>query len=253
MAIEKRLPAVYPQAFTTNGTVSGILTVNNAHLFKVKQEVVITANSLPSLELQVKRIISPDIIHVGPKTGSIEARTDISSYTVSLAAAIYASEQKRPTIPEQEIERLTYEEEPVVARRIIQVDSFGSPLRTDQTDKGSSLSVSIAQLSQDVGFTFGGEIKVSDAFQGYSQGQQVDVHNTPIEAKGGLVRLVNRKGIFMYPLDTNNYFGFSSSVTTGNGIPLFQNQMVWIPASGNLEVWLIRATNTGQVRVWEVG
>lgn len=254
MATEKRLPAVYPQSFLSDGTIDGKLTVANAYLFKVKQEIVITANSLPSLELQVKRVLSPNIIYVGPRSGNIDARTDISNYTTVLAAAIYAIEQKRPTIPEQEIERLTYEEEPVVARRIIQVDNFGDPIRIDRTDKGSSLSVSVSQLSQDVGFTIGGDIKVSDVFHGYSQGLEINVSSVAIEAKGGLVRLPNRKGLFMYSLNQGNYFGFASSVTVDNGIPLFQNQIAWIPASANLEIWLIRNNNNfGKVRVWEVG
>jgi len=126
MAIEKRLPSVSSQLFTTNGTFSGVLTIADSSLFKVKQEVVITANSLPTLQLQVKRVESPNIIHVGPITGNIEARTDISSYTTDLFSAIYANEQKRPSVPEQEVERLTYEEEPVVARRAVLVDKYGN-------------------------------------------------------------------------------------------------------------------------------
>lgn len=253
MAFEKRLPAVSPQLFMSNGTVDGVITVTNAALFKVKQEVVLTANSLPNLELQVKRVVSPNLVHVGPKAGNIDTRTDISSYTVALSSAIYANEQKRPSVPEQEVERLTYEEEPAVARRVIQIDRFGNPLKTDSSPDGSSLSVSVAQLSQDVEFTMGGEIKISDSLQGYAQGVEVQVSAVAVEAKGGPTRLSPRKGMFVYSINQGNYIGFANTVDSSNGIPIFQTQMIWIPASSDLQVWLVRSAGTGQVRVWEVG
>ena len=63
---------------------------------------------------------------VGPKNKSIHVRTDISSFLISDNAAIHANEQERPSVPVQEIERSTYEEEPTVARRVVIVDKWGN-------------------------------------------------------------------------------------------------------------------------------
>lgn len=126
--IEKRWIAVPPQLFIVDGGTDGKITVSNTTLFKVKQVVSISAPSLLNLELEIKRITDLNTIHVGPISGSINLRTDVSQYTVILGSFIFANEQLRSKIPEQEIERLTYEEEPVVARRIIPVDRLGNTL-----------------------------------------------------------------------------------------------------------------------------
>ena len=133
---EKRFAAVPPQFFTADGTASGLITIarDACILFKVKQKVILTANTLPNIELEIKEIDSNNNIYVGPKAGTlgapnsntgISARTDISAYTVALSAAIMADEQKRPAIDNIEIVRATYEEEPTTAVRSILVDPCG--------------------------------------------------------------------------------------------------------------------------------
>ena len=140
--LEKRFYAVPPQAFTANGTVSGVITIaaNACTLFKVKQKVWLSANTLPIILLEIKEIDSDDNIQVGPIPGTlnipgsntgISARTDISAYTVALGAAIFADEQKRPAIDNIEIVRATYEEEPTVAVRSIMVDPCGNLVSAD--------------------------------------------------------------------------------------------------------------------------
>jgi hypothetical protein len=133
--LEKRLYAVPAQSFTADGTSNGVVTIaaEACQLFKVKQHVVISANSLTPLTLEVKRIDSEGNVQVGPipngKPGvntSIDARTDISAYTVILGAAISAAEQKRPAIDYAEAMRAVYDEEPAVALRTIMVDECGN-------------------------------------------------------------------------------------------------------------------------------
>jgi hypothetical protein len=140
--LEKRFYAVPPQLFTANGTISGVITIaaNACTLFKVKQKVWISANTLPKLLLEIKEIDSNENIQVGPIPGTlnvpgantgISARTDISAYTVALGANIFADEQKRPAIDNIEIVRATYEEEPTVAVRSIMVDPCGNLVSAD--------------------------------------------------------------------------------------------------------------------------
>jgi hypothetical protein len=128
---EKWLAAVSPQLFTSNGTSKGQLTIADSSVFKVKQEVIIGSSIAPTLELEVKRVIGPNIIYLGPKRSMVDMMSDLSAYTVADGAFIQALEQPRPKIPEEQIERATYEDEPVVARRTFLVDRFGQGYRTD--------------------------------------------------------------------------------------------------------------------------
>lgn len=125
--LEKRLGAVSPQVFTANGGTNGVITIADTSPFRVKQEVFLSATSLPSLnDIEVKVVLSSTQLAVGPKSGNINARTDVSAYTTSLGAFIAANEQKRPSIPFEEFTRATYEEEPVVATRVVPVDQLGN-------------------------------------------------------------------------------------------------------------------------------
>lgn len=134
MALEKRLYAIPAQSFTANGTSDGLITLaaDIACRFKVKQEVILSATSLPNLDnIEVKRVISDTQLYVGPKGGNIDARVNISAYTTALSAAIFANEQKRPSIPNEEVIRAVYEEEPTVATRVVMVDSCGDKYGPD--------------------------------------------------------------------------------------------------------------------------
>lgn len=129
---EKKLKAVTPQLFTSNGTALGTLTIAQSCLFKAKQKVLVCAISLPNLELEVKRVEDDGVtLHLGLPRTPITQRTDISAYTTALLATIEAAEQERPSIPEEQVERLTYAEEPIVARRSHLVDCLGRPYTTD--------------------------------------------------------------------------------------------------------------------------
>lgn len=155
MAIEKSLKAISPRAFTANGTNEGVITLSTTSRFKVKQTVIITANTLDALELEVKRVISKTQLRVGPKGGKMkgtESHVDLSAYTTGLSAAIYAEEQPRPNIPEKEIFRAVYEEEPTVAIRTHIVDELGdffgpgNPLPVVLTDGSINIGTVNAEL-----------------------------------------------------------------------------------------------------------
>jgi hypothetical protein len=122
---EKRWAAVPPQLFTSNGTLGGVITVIDSSLFKVKQQVNITANTIPNLNLEIKSVPNDVTIIVGPIGANIFTYSDISVYTTALSSAISAIEQKRSSVPVEEINRAVYEEEPTVAIRNILVDKNG--------------------------------------------------------------------------------------------------------------------------------
>ena len=156
MSMEKRLKAVPPQAFIADGNAVGQVTIANTSLFKVKQHVVLVAIGQANLTLEIKRVLDDgsNTMLVGPVKGNIDSRSDISLYTVAANAYIYANEQQRPSIPEQEIERLTYEEEPTIARRVILVDELGNkinasnPLPVDATVTIPSVDVALDSFTK---------------------------------------------------------------------------------------------------------
>jgi hypothetical protein len=122
--LANRLAAVPVQSFVANGGTDGSVTISSPTLFRVGQHVIVTANSLPNLELEVKRI-SGALMVVGAR-GSSPAGVDLSAYTVASSAAIFANEQNRPNVTSDEFLRSVYEEEPVVAKRVVLVDEDGN-------------------------------------------------------------------------------------------------------------------------------
>jgi len=127
MAFERTIAAVPPQAFTADGTAFGVITIADTLGIKVKQEVVLNANTLPPLSLQVKRVLSTTQFIVGPN-GAIKANnfTNISAYTVALAANVSAQEQNKVNIPDVDHYKAIYEMDPTVADRVIPVDPYGN-------------------------------------------------------------------------------------------------------------------------------
>lgn len=127
MAIERLWESTGPVLFSANGGADGTITLNDTCGFKVKQTVVVSAVSLPDIVLEVKRVISPTKLLVGPKvsTGKMIARQNLSAYTTALLSTVRAEEQQKPKIPPQDIIQAAYEQEPTLAHRTVQVDEYG--------------------------------------------------------------------------------------------------------------------------------
>lgn len=141
---EKRWAAVSPQLFTSNGTTNGQLTVADSSLFKVKQKVDLNSNTQPVANFEIKSIPNPTTIIVGPIDTPVVSYSavDISLYTVADGATISAIEQRRSIVPQEDLIRAKYEEEPVIAERVVIVDKHGrkidssNPLPTTATLSG---------------------------------------------------------------------------------------------------------------------
>lgn len=126
--IEKLMAAVPPAPFTATGTPNGKATITSTRGFRVKQIVALNHPTLPSLELEVKRVNSKTQLELGP-IGKIADRTDLSAYDTQ--AFIYANEQPKSAIPQGAVDLATYEPDPIVARRVFSVDELGNPYNTD--------------------------------------------------------------------------------------------------------------------------
>jgi hypothetical protein len=127
--IEKFWAAIGPMPLTAPGTTTGRLTVASTEGLRVKMVVTLTDPSFDPLRLEIKRVISATQFDVGEIGKSISHRADVSAFGIS--SSVRTMEQGRNSIPENEIDRATYEEEPVVARRVIGVDTLGRPWTKD--------------------------------------------------------------------------------------------------------------------------
>lgn len=149
MAYEKLWKLIGPKSFTSDGGNDGRVTIADTVHFKVKQLVILKSSSVFQETYQVNRVESSTVLYLGPINSRIEARSDLSLFTILDGATIEAIVQPRSKVPEQEVERITYEEEPTVARRVVLVDPYGdfytldSPLPVDATINVDSLDISL--------------------------------------------------------------------------------------------------------------
>jgi hypothetical protein len=100
---------------------------------------------MPSLSLEVKKVISPTQLMVGPVGAKMTDRQNLSQYTLDKNPTIRAEEQDRPGIPTEQHERAVYAEEPILAKRTIAVDEFGN-YYNDQ----NLFSVNVASMDSDI-------------------------------------------------------------------------------------------------------
>lgn len=146
MAIEKFWPNAPVQVLTQDGGQYGLITIPSTDLFKVKQKVVLFANGVTPLDLEVKRVTSSKTLELGPVGPSMSERSDVRLYTTAANAGIFAKEQSRPAIPTDQVWRAVYEEEPAVALRTTLVDRLGQKYSTT-----NPLPVQLADGSLNIG------------------------------------------------------------------------------------------------------
>jgi len=288
---EKRLKAVAPQLFLANGTTLGRINIATASLFKVKQKVTLYSTTQGMQNFEVKRVESATILYVGPVNNGqsqtkITDRSDISGFLVADGAWLSADEQPRPNIPEQEIERLTYEEEPTVARRVVIVDPCGDkidktnplPVTIDGVKIDADLEVRLRRKNDDPNLgdehdsiRIGnqvleldyketcdpgkGEARVVDTLHCGGINKIIIVTDTPVEVKIGALAKSDRKTILVQPLAKGIYWGFASNITpdetpTG-GAPLYNRQPLEVDAEANTPVYLVGPATGAKVYISE--
>jgi len=136
MALSRLLKAITPQAFTSDGTSAGVVTIASTIPFKIGQIIIIKGNTLPDIgknsrnvneRVIVKDVLSFTQLVVGPQDGKRHTRTDIGIYTTALSSAIEAPEQIYVSLfSQQTIELDSFEAAPTNAKRVINVDELGN-------------------------------------------------------------------------------------------------------------------------------
>lgn len=143
MANERRWDAYVSTPITVNGTTDGIITVADTFGLYTKMEVSLVSNSQLKVNLQVKAVLSPTQVQLGPINGNLNSFSDLSAFLVSDAATIFANRQLFPNIKPDDIDQSTYAREPIVAKRNILVDKYGNyyddnnPIPTNATFTGA--------------------------------------------------------------------------------------------------------------------
>jgi len=188
MAIEKKWETIPPRSFTADGTVDGIVTVNTTIGFRVKQKVLLKQGPVPTGEpFIINRVLSETQLRVGPIGRSIAECADISSYTVASGATIEVREQPHNPIEQKEHERAVYEEEPIVAKRVFLIDTFGNPAAYVKDSEGTyrlavdaNVSIDTANINVDLDANTGDNVAISRHQNPFTALVDVDV------AKAGL-------------------------------------------------------------------
>lgn len=78
------------------------------------------------------------------------------------------------------------------------------------------------------------------------------VSTTALEAKAGVSTLSNRKLLTVFNSSNSTiYWGYTDSVTTSTGTPIFKDQLVEWAIGSNLKIYLIAASGSNLVRITE--
>jgi hypothetical protein len=114
-----------PLAFTADGGVQGMVTVSSVYHLKLGAFVLISANNLSPVRLQIKKILSNTQLIVGVD-GDINNRYDISAYTVALNGFLLQPEQGKVDVEDGQIHKFVFEHGPTNAFRNILVNRLGN-------------------------------------------------------------------------------------------------------------------------------
>lgn len=129
MSFERNWSAISPQPFLADGGDWGLVTIANTAGFRVKQAAYLLSNTLPSLPVQIKRVLSDTQLIVGTINNAQIGQwppLNINNYLLADAASIGAEMQFKSVLKPEDVATLTYEAEPVVARRVVLVDQYGN-------------------------------------------------------------------------------------------------------------------------------
>lgn len=122
---ERKWASYGPIPIIQDSTTNGIITVQSTHKFRVNQHIELSATGEKTLLLKVKRVLTTQKIAVGEINTNINQRSDLSLYTVAKNTTVTILEQPKTRIPKDDRNQAAYEQEPLFAYRIVDVDEYG--------------------------------------------------------------------------------------------------------------------------------
>jgi len=138
---------IAPRNLDADGGTRGELTISSTKGFHVKQKINLNAPGQNTLVGEVKRVINETLMIIGPICPELTKTLDLSAFTVANGATISAPEQKRPTIniEKNQTDRFEHEEEPIMAKRVILVDTNGCLVDPAGGDSDANISVDLLE------------------------------------------------------------------------------------------------------------
>ena len=128
----------------------------------------------------------------------------------------------------------------------------------DLTEIQSSQSVKIigsdsaGAETTPVNSTANGELLSADISNNGGVHGALSVSTSAVEAKVGASALTNRKTLTVFNNSNNTlYWGYSNTVTTSTGTPLFKSQQIVWDCGSNTHIYLIAASGSNDVRITE--
>lgn len=103
-----------------------------------------------------------------------------------------------------------------------------------------------------VNATSAGDLKAVDAANTSCLFTNVNVTNTAAELKVGGSRLTNRKLLIIEPLGSDIYIGYTSGVTTSNGMKITKGQIFGLPVGDTISVYAIASGGSQDTRIQEL-
>lgn len=152
MAYERFWEEAPERPILSDGSADGYVLLSDISGFYVKQHVTLKSNLISSRVYQIKKIdVYNSRIWLGETGTSINQYSDLSAFTLADSATIKAEKQPKNTVPKDDQAQGTYETEPVVARRVVLVDSNGQKYtQTNPLPVDATVSVVVPPISVDL-------------------------------------------------------------------------------------------------------
>lgn len=280
---EKKFYAIPDAVLTADATADGLVTIASTFQYKVGMVVSLSSSTQTPRRLKIKRVVSETQMHLGDEKTKITDFVDLSSFLVADTATVRLTEQQRPVIDVNEINRQVYEEEPTVALRSHLVDWLGrsydttNPVPVKLSDGAISIGSVNAELEVSLNHKDGdpdsgdvadsvrigdgtnelrvnpdGSISVGDTLDAGGEDRIVSLSTTPVLAVtnlDGVTPKAARRFVILEALSMNVKWGFSP---TSQSFDLFRNQLIMLPVGPNTKIYLKVTTGTGSISVGEV-
>ena len=127
----------------------------------------------------------------------------------------------------------------------------------DLTEIQASQSVKLAgadptgQETTYANVTINGDLDTTNTIGSGGLQANLAVGVAAVEVKVGASRLAIRKVVTIFPFDADMFWGFSNTVTTSTGTPIFKNQLLVLNASDTCQIWVVCASAGKNARITE--
>lgn len=245
---------VFSATLTANGGTDGTITVASTAGLYTHQTIQISGTALTTQNLVVREVLSSTQARLGlpvnNNTPYSNAGVNLSAYTTAASSVVYADKQNKHSSGSNSAIENVYEQMPVVALRVLSVDTVGNPVNSAAGAPGN-VTISNASITTTPA-TAAASTQVGTLGFAAITGTNVGTANTIMTLTGNAKELIisnsNNNGVSI-AIGASEAFrvGLTSPV-----IPLYANGSVL--ASGSvLKIFLTGSASTaGEISITAV-